>query len=165
VGIRAINRRLSKIAARIVAGVLVTSLCLLPSSIAFADQVLELPQNPASSVSSPASTAPTEEPIHPHKHHHSHASESAAEDSTAASAPLPANLGTLQDYERDNDEDPSAGAASNFAGGPSYSANPANPVFELSGNSHQTLAQNAILGVLMIGLFAMEVQAAHHHHH
>jgi|ERR1700683_2317654 hypothetical protein len=135
--------------------------------MAFADQVLELPQNAASSVSSPASTVPADEPIHPHKHHH-HASESAAEASTAASAPLPANLGTLEDYERDNDEDPSAGAASNFASGPSYpaySANPANPVFELSGNSHQTLAQNAILGVLMIGLFAMEVQAAHHHHH
>jgi hypothetical protein len=78
VGIRAINRGLSIIAKRVVAGVLVTSLCLLPCSMAFADQVLELPQNPASSVSSPASTAPTEEPIHPHKHHHSHASESAA---------------------------------------------------------------------------------------
>jgi hypothetical protein len=125
--------------------------------------VLELPQNAASSGSSAPATsdASSGETVTPHTKRHHRAAASTAQ----ASAPLPANLGTLQDYERDNDEDPSAGAPSNFASGPSYPANPANPVFELTGNSHQTLAQNAILGVLMIGLFAMEVQAAHHHHH
>jgi hypothetical protein len=127
--------------------------------MALADQVLELPQNSAESTSSPpASIASPDETAPPHKPRH------------RAMAPVPQNLGTLQDYERENGEDASgaplnsANSANfaNFAGAPS---NPATPLFEIGGNNHQTVAQNAILGVLMLGLFAMEVQSAHHHHH
>ena len=126
---------------------------LMPLGSAFADQVLEVPSN-ASAVSAPV--APSEAaPTHRRQHRQ------------AAAAPMPANLGSLQDYERETEQDPSTGAGGNFAGGSNFAmgAGAGNPIFEINGNNRQSLAQNALLGVLMIGLFAMQANAAHHHHH
>jgi hypothetical protein len=121
----------------------------MPVRVALADQVLELPQISASGDASPPSGTASDDG----------ATLARSRPHLRAAAPLPKNLGTLQDYESENDEDASTGIASNFAGVPS------NPRFDISGNNGQALAQNALLGALLIGLFAMEANAAHHHHH
>lgn len=81
-------------------------------------------------------------------------------------APMPANLGSVDDYEHQEGDDSSSvssraassgfGTAGNFGG--------ANLRFD-PGNNRQALANNLVLGALVLGLFAMEVQASHQHHH
>ncbi len=91
-------------------------------------------------------------------------------------APLPANLGSVEDYEHQDGEDaPSTsysrrysssgfgGQAAGFGGtGGNFAG--ANLQFD-PGHDRQALTNNLILGALALGLFAMEVQASHHHHH
>ena len=128
------------------------SLALVPARFAFADQVLELPSAAAPPATSAVDATPPNDTAvsAPRKSHHQ------------TVAAVPANLGTLQDYERETDEDPSVGGPSNYA---NFAGAPTHPPFEINGNSQQSLAQNAILGVLLIGLFAMEANAGHHHRH
>ena len=139
-------RRWSKMATCVLATTLAASLCLMPVGAAFADQVLELPptaQSPAPSRAFVNSSATESTPRHAHRQ---------------AIEPLPEGLGTLQDYERETASDTSAAPAAGYA------TAPANQRFEGNRN-RDVVAQNAMLGVLMIGLFAMELSTAHHHRH
>jgi hypothetical protein len=119
--------------------VLAASICVLPARMAFAAQVLELPADPASSPDGSADRAG--EPL-PHRH---------------AMAPTPSGLGSIDDYERQGESPSSAGIGS--AG--------SNPRIDPNGpnRDRQALVNNVILGALAIGLFAMEVHAAHQHRH
>lgn len=118
--------------------VLAAGICVLPARSAFADQVLELPPTaaPASSRDASVDAAPEPEP----KHH--------------AMAPLPAGLGSIEDYEQQGEPSSSAGIA---GARPSLRIDP--------NNNRQALANDVILGALAIGLFALEVHAAHQHRH
>ncbi len=118
--------------------VLVACICILPARRAFADQVLELPATaaPASSPDASVGGAPEPEPKH------------------RTMAPMPSGLGSIEDYERQGEPSSSAGIAG---------ARP-NLHIDPSGN-RQALANDVILGALAIGLFALEVHAAHQHRH
>ena len=132
---------------RVLAATLAVSVCLLPVGAAFADQVLEVPSSaeasmPAHAVA-PGSADETSPPRHARRQ---------------VATPLPKDLGTLQDYERETESDPSAGAPSGYASAPMNQ--------RLEGNRNRDqFAQNAMLGVLIIGLFAMELSQPHHHRH
>ncbi|HVN26905.1 MAG TPA: hypothetical protein VMT64_00385 [Candidatus Binataceae bacterium] len=118
------------------------SLIMAPARSAFADQVLEIPSTVAPTASTPSDYSRTMRTSHP--------------------APLPSNLGTLQDYERETDADSNTGNPSNYPS--NHGAGSVNPLFEVKGNDQQALLQSAVLGALLIGAFAMEMHAAHHHH-
>lgn len=89
-----------------------------------------------------------------------------------STAPLPANLGSVDDYEHQDGDDSSSSprsASSRFSGSGGGFATPgnfgaANLQFD-PGNDRHALTNNLVLGALVIGLFAIEVQAAHQHHH
>ena len=118
--------------------VLVACICILPARTAFADQVLELPAT-AAPASSPDTSADGARETQP-KHH--------------AMAPMPAGLGSIEDYERQGEPSSSAGIAG------------ARPSLRIDrNNNRQALANDVILGALAIGLFALEVHAAHQHRH
>jgi hypothetical protein len=143
VGIDKHRRRLSKIPTKALAAILAMSICVTEAGMAFADPVLELPQ--LATTSTPIDTAADETaPVKPRPRE------------TVA---MPKELGTLQDYERESDSDPAVGNSQGFA-----SSAPANRRFEAN-PSGQTLAQNVIIGALMLGVFAMELHAAHQHRH
>jgi hypothetical protein len=124
---------------------LVTSICVLPMRTAFADQVLELPQAPARAASSDTSRdasryVPDDVAPKPAPHRR-------------AMAPMPAGLGSIDDYESQDGSSSSSGIAG--AG--------LSPRIDPNRNG-DALANEVILGALVIGLFAMEVHAAHQHH-
>jgi hypothetical protein len=163
---RAIGTRSRWFLTRVLAASLVASLCMAPVMTAFADQVLEVPQ-----MTAPAASAPDAAPGAP-AHHSYHEAAPRRE----AMAPMPANLGTLADYTHQDAEDaPSTsysrrysssgfgGQAAGF-GGPGGNFGGANLQFD-PGNDRQALTNNLILGALALGLFALEVQDAHHRHH
>lgn len=149
---------------------LAASLCIAPITTALADQVLEVPQMAAPATSADASAKDAAPAAHPRHSHHE------VTERPKAMAPLPANLGSVEDYEHQDGEDaPSSsysrrysssgfgGQAAGF-GGPGGNFAGANLQFD-PGHDRQALTNNLILGALAIGLFAMEVQASHHHHH
>jgi hypothetical protein len=68
--------------------------------------------------------------------------------------PLPADLGSIDDYENQGEDSP----ASSRVGGP------ANVRFGPNEN-RANLVNDVILGALVIGLFAMEANAAHQQRH
>ena len=133
--------------------------------MAFADPVLEIPQMNA--------PVPTEAPAASEASAPSRSSHHAAQAQRAATAPMPANLGSIDDYEHQDGDDSSSysarAASSGFGGAGAGLGMPgnfggANLQFD-RGNDRQALANNLVLGALVLGLFAMEVQASHHHHH
>src|SRR5262249_43216812 len=88
------SKRLYSVLNRLLLAFLAIAICS-PIRLAVADSVLELPQ-----VSSPSSDDAPEVPTpRPHR---------------TNLAPLPENLGTLQDYERSVSTDPSMASASAF---------------------------------------------------
>lgn len=118
--------------------VLVACICILPARSAFADQVLELPAT-AAPASSPDASVDGARETQP-KHH--------------AMAPMPSGLGSIEDYERQGEPSSSAGIAG------------ARPSLRIDrNNNRQALANDVTLGALAIGLFALEVHAAHQHRH
>jgi hypothetical protein len=141
-------RGFSALTTRVLAATLAASLCLMPVRAAFADQVLEVPSSAESTP--PRAVASTVAETSPRPTHRQ------------ALAPVPKDLGTLQDYERETESD--ASASPRMGGAPGLASAPMNQRFEASRN-RDMMAQNAMLGVLMIGLFAMEMSQPHHHRH
>jgi hypothetical protein len=139
-------REFSGIATRVLAATLAASISLMPVGAAFADQVLEVPSSVAPSTSAQPNSNSTADETSPHHAHRQ------------AMAPVPKDLGTLQDYERETESDASAGPPAGYASAPM------NQRFEVNRNRDQ-FAQNAMLGMLVIGLFAMELGQPHHHRH
>ena len=146
---------------RVLAAVLATTISLLPATKVLADQVLVLPQmttpTAAPDLSSPA-------PVYAPDHRRNPSAKRTPE------APLPANLGSIEDYEHQGEEDrpsysgTSSYASSNFQGG-GFGGNYGGTTLQFEpGNSREALTNNLILGAVVLGLFAMEVDAAHHHH-
>ena len=138
--------RLWRAVIRVLTATLAASICLVPVGAAFAEQVLEVPSSAESSTPPRAVARTSADETSPRDAHRE------------AMAPLPKDLGTLQDYERETESDPSASAPAG------YTSAPMNQRFEGHRNPDQ-LAQNAMLGVLIIGLFAMELSQPHHHRH
>jgi hypothetical protein len=117
--------------------------------MAFADQVLELPR-----VSAPA-PAPAPDA--------SYSSDAVAEPEPRAKrnlTPLPADLGSVEDYE--NQGEPSS--SPRFASSPSFASGPSTVRID-QGGGRDAMVTNVILGALVIGLFAMEMNAAQQHRH
>jgi hypothetical protein len=141
------GHRFSTIMTRALAATLAASIGLMPVGAAFADQVLEVPSSAESSMPPPAVASTSADETSPPRHAH-----------REAMTPVPKDLGTLQDYQRETESDPSAGPPAGYASAPM------NPRFEGNRNRDQ-FTQNAMLGVLMIGLFAMELSQPHHHRH
>ena len=141
------------------AGILAFSITVLPVTKAVADQVLELPQTttPAAAAAPDVSTVA---PITHYRHN-----QSALGDSEA---PTPANLGSIDDYEHQGEADQSSYRSSSpyasSGGGLGGNYSGATLQFE-SGDSREALTNNLILGAVVLGLFAMEVESAHHRHH
>ena len=86
---------------------------------------------------------------------------------------MPANLGSVDDYEHQDGDDTSLSsprsASSGFGGSGARFGTPgnfgaANLQFE-PGNDRHALTNNLILGALVLGLFAMEVQSAQQQRH
>jgi hypothetical protein len=121
---------------------LAASIGVLPARTAFADQVLELPQAaaPASSPDGSADGAAVE-----------------PEPQRQAMTRMPAGLGSIDDYENQGESSYPAGIASP----------PSNLRVDPNGpnRNREALVNDVILGALAIGLFAMEVHAAHQHRH
>lgn len=133
---------------------LAATICGLPATrMAFADQVLELPRAtaaaPAPDASYSADAVPEPEPR-----------------ASRNLTPLPADLGSVEDYE--NQGEPSASprfaASPRFGTSPSFAGGPS-PVRIDQGGSRDAMVTNVILGALVIGLFAMEMNADHQHRH
>lgn len=120
---------------------LAVSILTLPAPSVFAEQVLEVPQTAAST---PLRDAPIDAEPEPEPQHR-------------ALAPMPSGLGSIQDYENQDESDRPVG----------FSNNPSNVRIDQFGSSgnRSALANNVLLGALAIGLFAMELHAAHRHHH
>jgi hypothetical protein len=134
------RRRRSKTLIITLAVILAASICGLPTTDAFADQMLELPQ-----VAAPAPMP------HPRA-----VAEPDPESPNRAMAPMPPGLGSIDEYESQGDSEGPARLAS----GPSnLQIDPYGP----QGN-RSSLASNVLLGALTLGLFAMELHAAHRHH-
>jgi hypothetical protein len=123
----------------------------MPVGAAFADQVLEVPSSAESSMPARAVAPTSADEASPPRHAH-----------REAMTPVPKDLGSLQDYQRETESDPSAGPPVGLAAG--YASAPMNPRLEGNRNRDQ-FAQNAMLGMLVIGLFAMEMSQPHHHRH
>ena len=72
-------------------------------------------------------------------------------------APMPSGLGSIDDYESQGESSSSTGITSA----------PSNPRIDPNGpnGNRQALVNDVILGALVVGLFAMEVHAAHQHRH
>jgi hypothetical protein len=135
-------RRWLRSAILVLSVVLAASICVLPARTAFADQVLELPQAaaPASSPDRSADGAAVE-----------------PEPQRQAMTPMPAGLGSIDDYENQGESSYPAGIASA----------PSNLRVDPNGpnRNREGMVNDVILGALAIGLFAMEVHAAHQHRH
>jgi hypothetical protein len=150
------NRKRSFVA-RALAGTLAVSIGLMPAMKVFAEQVLELPQ-----MTTPSTTPDLSSAAPPHRRNQSA--------QRNAEAPLPANLGSIEDYEHQGEEDrpsypgSSSYASSNLQGG-GFGGNYGGATLQFEpGSSREALTNNIILGAVVLGLFAMEVDAAHHHH-
>lgn len=132
-------RRWARLSVLALSTVIAVSICILPARTTFADQVLELPQAvaPASYRDASAADGAAEPP--PRRQ---------------AMAPMPSGLGSLDDYERQGESDRPAGLASG----------PSNVRIDPNGN-REALANDIILGALVIGLFALEMHAAHQNRH
>src|SRR5579862_1701594 len=141
------------------AGILAIGIGLMPATHALAEQVLEVPQiaTPASAAStaSAGSEAPAAIPHHRHRQ-------------TAQrniDAPTPSNIGSIDDYEHQEEADSFPGSSryassSNFAGS-GFGGNYGGTTLQFeSGNSREAVTNNLILGAMVLGLFAMEVDAA-----
>ena len=135
---------LSKTPPMALMALLIASILVLPASRALADgQILELPQV--------AEARPQPQP--------SRRPRVASPPAEVADAPIP-GMGTLQDYEHQDDrpaQNPPQSSASLAMGG-SNGAIVVDP-----GGNRDALINDAILGAVAIGLFALEVHAAHHH--
>ncbi len=136
------TRRWSKTLTLALSALLAASIGVLPARTAFADQVLELPQAaaPASSPDGSADGAAVE-----------------PEPQRQAMTRMPAGLGSIDDYENQGESSNPAGIASP----------PSNLRIDPNGpnRNREALVNDVILGALAIGLFAMEVHAAHQHRH
>ena len=130
------SRRLSLTVVALSA-ILAIAVAVIPARMAFAEQVLELPQTAAPSPTSDSSIE----------------SASLAESPHRSVAPMPAGLGTIDDYEAEGSSSPySAGS-----GAPSGNA----PVERRA--SQNTLTNEVVVGALVLGVLAMELHAAHQH--
>jgi len=82
---------------------------------------------------------------------------------------MPANLGSIDDYEHQEDEDRpayagSSGYASSNSSGGGFGGNYGGTTLRFEpGNGREALTNNLLLGAVVLGLFAMEVDASHHH--
>lgn len=136
-------RRWSSALILALSAVVSVSICVLPARTALAEQILELPQESASpaSVDAPAEVEPQPKPRR------------------QPVTPIPSGVGSIEEYESQGESDGPA----RFASGPS---NPQIDVYGttgLSGNRGR-MVNNVLLGALALGLLAMELHAAHHHH-
>ena len=122
--------------------VLAAGIFLLPARMVLADQILELPPTGAPDVTPP----PPESTTRP-------------ETARKVMAPMPADLGSIDDYE--NQDEPTRRSSNNaFA-----SANaPLNVPFDPNRN-RAALTNEVILSVLAIGLYTLEARSANQHHH
>jgi hypothetical protein len=125
--------RMSQMLNIALSALLIAMVGLMPAKAAFADQTLELPQTAV-----PVETALADAPI-------------AEKARPEALSPIPANLGSIDDYENQD--------------GSSYAANTSTssplPV-ERRGN--QTALRNEVLaGALILGVLALEFGGSHHH--
>lgn len=134
------TRRLGRILKAALSIALGMALGAMPMASALADQVDEIPQ-----ASVPAPPSDTIEPG------------PARSAKPREVAPMPAGLGTLEEYEHQGD--PSYRAYRAHAAGSS-----SNVVFDRTGN-RQVATNDIILGALALGLFAMELHAVHRQHH
>lgn len=140
------GRRVSRILSMVLSTVLAASILALPATKALADgQVLELPQV----ANAPSESAPVVRRRHV-----------APPPTQMADAPMPAGMGTLQDYEHQDDSTAqNSSSPSSFAIGGSNGAVGVDP----NGN-RDALIGDAILGAVAIGLFALEVHQARRHY-
>jgi hypothetical protein len=150
-------RRRPKMLRLALSALLAATICGLPATkVAFADQVLELPR-----VSAPA-PAPLPDA--------SYSSDAVAEPEPPAKrnlTPLPADLGSVEDYENQGDEassSPRFASSSRFASSPGFASGPSTIRID-QGGGRDAMVTNVILGALVIGLFAMEMNSAHQHRH
>jgi hypothetical protein len=135
------TRRWSRTLTLALSALLAVSTCALPATSAFAEQVLELPQAAAQT---PSADAPAEAEAEPKPRRQ-------------AMTPMPAGLGSIDDYENQGESSYPAGIASPP---PNLRVDPNGP-----NRNREGLVNDVILGALAIGLFAMEVHAAHQHRH
>ncbi len=121
----------------VLSAVLAAMIAMVPAATAFCDQVLELPQPAAPVASTDASTNNAASPEQPRNQ---------------ASAPMPAGLGSIADYENQDSEASSAAPLTSSAGAP----------IEHRG-AQATVQNEAILGALVLGVIALELTAGNHH--
>ncbi len=132
-----------------IAALLTAVVGVAPARMAFAEQVLELPQPTAPSLSSggPAEAGPAVEKSAPRE-----------------VAPLPSGLGSIDDYEnQDSSSRPSRYATGYPAG---YAANGvgASGGTRIDHRGQPTQLQNEVmLGAVVLGVLAMELGRAHRH--
>jgi len=133
---------------------------LAPIAVARAEQVLEIPQvkAPATSAPTPADTEAT--PVSPR---YPRPEAVARRDDAPA---IPSNVGSLEEYERQDTDDASSPRRNPPSGiyGPGAALAGANFQIDPGGN-RQALTSDLVLGALMLGVFAMEMNEAHQHRH
>ena|SRR5579871_461757 len=132
-----------------VAALLTTLVGFAPARMAFAEQVLELPQPTAPSVSS---SVPTDEGATVEK------------SAPREVAPLPSGLGSIDDYENQDSSPRSSRYAAGYPAG--YAANGvgASGGTRIDHRGQPTQLQNEVmLGAVVLGVLAMELSHSHHH--
>ena len=138
-----ISQKSRRLRSRLLSGLLAASILILPARHALADgQVLELPR-----VESAAAAYETPAPL-------PRVAPPRAEDDRPV-----AGMGSLQDYERDDGQ--AASQSPSLGGG--YASSGVAPRPERPTNQ-DALLTDVIVGAVAIGLFALEVHAAQHHH-
>jgi hypothetical protein len=121
----------------VLSAVLAAMIAMVPAAIALGDQVLELPQPAAPAASADASTNNAASPQRLRNE---------------ASAPMPAGLGSIADYENQDSDASGAATATSPAGAPIEHRGP-----------QATVQNEAILGALVLGVIALELTAGNHH--
>jgi hypothetical protein len=129
-------RRPSTMVIRMLSALLAVAIGAIPARVAFAGQTLELPQTaaPVTSASTPIGDTTTPEP------------------QPQAIAALPAGLGSIDDYESQDSDARPAPTANRVASRP----------FDRQSN-HPSMANDVILGALILGVLAMELSGGHRH--
>ena len=136
----------------------------VPSSSAFAAQVLELPHTSTPALSSGLPVDPVE-PVD---------DDIPVERATPKAAPrklppMPAGLGSIDDYKNQGESESSYPAGYSAGAAPSSSMRAMgidlnNPLNSPNGN-RQTLRNEVMLGALVLGLMALEAHSAHQNRH
>jgi hypothetical protein len=132
---------LSKLSKLAISALLAASVCGLPATTAFAEQVLEVPRVAAPTpAEAPVDAAVEPDPVH------------------RVMAPMPSGVGSVNDYETQDESSYPPGALAPSARAPQGA-------FVDPAHNRQALTNDVIMGALVIGLFALEAHSAHQSRH